>query len=73
MRSGVGRLFGRTAMNGAVEQKNWPNTQSLRNAEIGVMVADMQQTRMSEQDSEKMNMLGTVWRGGEDNDPLINN
>lgn len=49
-------------MKGATEQRKAPKTQSFLNAVIGVIVAEVQQTTISEQLSEKMNMFGTVWR-----------
>lgn len=47
-------------MTGATEQMTGPNIQLLLNAVNGVIVADVKQTTMSEQLSEKMNMFGTV-------------
>lgn len=49
-----------TAMKGAIEHKVEPKIHSFLNADIGVIVADVQQTTKSEQLSEKMNIFGTV-------------
>lgn len=50
-----------TAINGATEHKNEPNNHSFTNAVIGVIVADVQHTTISEQLNENINIFGTVW------------
>lgn len=49
-----------TAMNGAIRHKASPKIHSFLNAVIGVIVADVQHTTISEHDKERINRFGTV-------------
>ena len=49
-------------MKGAIRQSASPKIHSFLNAVIGVIVADVQHTTISEHDKERMKRFGTVWR-----------
>lgn len=48
------------AMKGAIRQSTAPKIHSFLKAVIGVMVAEIEQTAISEHDNESMNKFGTV-------------
>jgi hypothetical protein len=53
-------MFHSLAMKGATEHKNDPKSHSFTNPVMGVIVAEVQHTTISEHDNENINIFGTV-------------